>query len=150
VIVGDGPARPELEQLLPGAAFLGFCSGNALATAYASSDILLMPSTTETFGNVTLEAMASGLAPVCAAQGGACGLVQDGITGLLTRPRDSGDLLEKALDLLENAGKRAAIADQALQFARMQTWERIFDELFADYEEVIRDYRARHRRRAAA
>ncbi len=148
VVAGDGPARKELEGLMPGAVFLGFQSGTALSTAYASSDILIMPSTTETFGNVTIEAMASGLAPVCAAEGGACGLVQNGVTGLLTRPRDPADLMEKILGLLKHPGQRAAIADQALQFARMQTWDRIFDELICDYEEVVAGFRRGHRKAA--
>jgi len=144
VIVGDGPAREELEHILPDAIFLGYQSGVSLSEAYASSDIFLMPSTTETFGNVTVEAMASGMAPVCAAEGGACGLVQDGSTGLLARPRDAADFAEKTLMLVEQPGKRAEIADQALQFARRQTWDHIFDELIANYNDVLREYRNNH------
>ncbi len=151
-IVGDGPIRGELEQMMPGARFLGYRSGEALATAYASSDVFVMPSTTETFGNVTLEAMASGIAPVCANAGGARGIIQPGVTGLLADPGDAQDLAEKLVLLLDNPGKRAELADQALRFARQQTWERIFDELFADYHTVIHEYRtalSKRRRKAA-
>ncbi|MGA9121040.1 MAG: glycosyltransferase family 1 protein [Bacteroidota bacterium] len=151
-IVGDGPVRSELEQMMPEARFLGYQAGEALATSYASSDLFVMPSTTETFGNVTLEAMASGIAPVCANAGGARGIIRPGITGLLAEPGDPRDLAEKLLSLIDNPGKRAELADQALRFARQQTWERIFDELFEDYHRVIRSYERANvtRRRKAA
>ncbi len=141
VLAGDGPIRRELQQLMPDAVFLGHQEGLSLSTAYASSDIFVFPSSTETFGNVTLEAMASGLAPVCVREGGACGVVQEGVTGLLAQPRDAADLAEKVTFLLDHPGQRAEIADRALRFARLQTWDRIFDELFEDYEEVLRDFR---------
>lgn len=152
VVVGDGPARDELRRMMPGARFLGHQSGESLAAAYASSDIFVMPSTTETFGNVTLEAMASGTAPVCANAGGASGIIQQGITGLLAAPGDATDLAANIAVLLDNPGKRAEIADQALRFARQQTWERIFDELFADYRNVIREHHSAQlkRKRKAA
>ena len=140
-MVGDGPIREELEQLMPGARFLGYKSGEDLATAYASSDLFVMPSTTETFGNVTLEAMASGVAPVCANAGGASGIIQPGVTGLLADPGEPGDLAMKVLSLIDHPGRRAEYADQALRFARQQTWERIFDEMFEDYRAVVDAYR---------
>jgi phosphatidylinositol alpha 1,6-mannosyltransferase len=150
-VVGDGPVRSELEQLMPGARFLGHQSGEQLATSYASSDLFVMPSTTETFGNVTLEAMASGVAPVCANAGGARGIIQPGVTGLLAAPGDARDLADKVLSLIDNPGKRAELADQALRYARQQGWDGIFDELFEDYHRVIRTYRSHtaHRRKAA-
>ncbi len=151
-LVGDGPIKDELMQMMPGARFLGYRAGEALATAYASGDVFVMPSTTETFGNVTLEAMASGIAPVCANAGGASGIIQPGVTGLLCEPGDAGDLAASILTLLDHPGKRAELADQALRFARQQTWERIFDELFTDYRTVIHEYRSTHlkRKRKAA
>jgi len=144
VIVGDGPIRDELRQMMPDAKFLGYRSGEELATVYASSDLFVFPSTTETFGNVTLEAMASGLTPVCVREGGASGVVQDGITGLLARPRDAADLAAKIEMLLDNPGMRSALADRALRFARLQTWNRIFGDLFEDYDEVLREFRHIH------
>src|SRR4026209_1574571 len=65
LIVGDGPERARLQSLCPSAVFAGFLNGEVLACAYASSDIFFFPSATESFGNVTLEAMASGLPAVC-------------------------------------------------------------------------------------
>jgi glycosyltransferase involved in cell wall biosynthesis len=125
---------------MPEAIFLGHQSGMELSTTYASSDILTFPSTTETFGNVVLEAMASGVVPICAAEGGASGSIIDRHTGLVTPPRDAMQLARAIEDLADHPGKRAAMADQALQYVRKQTWGRIFDDLFADYDEIIADF----------
>ncbi|MFW5973421.1 MAG: glycosyltransferase family 4 protein, partial [Bacteroidota bacterium] len=88
LIVGDGPARADLAELLPEAVFTGYLEGEDLATAYASTDVFLFPSDTETFGNATLEAMASGTPPVCAEATGSRSLVNHGETGLLVRTDD--------------------------------------------------------------
>jgi glycosyltransferase involved in cell wall biosynthesis len=147
VLVGDGPAGPELKELMPEALFLGYRSGVELSTAYASSDMFVFPSTTETFGNVVLEAMASGLVPVCARQGGSAGIIQHGVTGLLTVPRDAADLASSIRHLLDHPGRRAEMADQAVRFARQQTWERIFDQLFEDYAAVLHEFHESYPRR---
>src|SRR6185503_4110875 len=94
VIVGDGPERSRLEEALPNAVFTGHLKGEALATAYASSDIFLFPSDTETFGNVTLEALSSGLPAVVANATGSNDLVEDGMNGFLARPRDPASFFE--------------------------------------------------------
>jgi glycosyltransferase involved in cell wall biosynthesis len=152
ILVGDGPVRNDLERLMPRAVFLGHQSGDALATAYASSDLFVFPSTTETFGNVTLEAMASGIPPICVREGGAYGVITEGVTGLVAKPRDAADLAARINLLIEEPGRRAELGDQALTFARRQTWERIFDRLFAGYEDVVNHHvgRRRHRHRRAA
>jgi len=136
VLAGDGPVRPELQAMMPRAVFLGQLSGGELAAAYASSDVFVFPSTTETFGNVTLEAMASGIPPVCAREGGAYGFVRSGATGLLTEPRDGADLAAKIAYLLDRPEERAAMGRAAVEFAAAQTWERIFDRLFAGYVDL--------------
>lgn len=136
VLAGDGPIRSELEQLMPGALFLGQLSGEDLSRAYASSDVFVFPSTTETFGNVTLEAMASGIPPVCAREGGAWGFVKSGTTGLLAEPRDSLDLARQVEQLLDRPDRRRAMGHAALDFARQQSWDRIVDRLLASYSEV--------------
>ena len=140
VLVGDGPIRSELEQLMPGAKFLGYKSGNELSTIYASSDIFVFPSTTETFGNVTLEAMASGLPPICVREGGAYGIIKQGKNGLIAEPRDPRDLSQKINLLLDVPELRNDISERAIQFAYDQSWENIFERLFASYQEVIRNY----------
>ncbi len=146
VLAGDGPVRDELRQLMPGAIFLGQQSGIDLSTSYASSDLFVFPSTTETFGNVTLEAMASGLMPICANQGGPAGIIQQGVTGLLAKPRDPEDLAERIAYALDQPGKRIEMADQALRYARRQAWDRIFEAQFDDYRDVIAGFNRRHSR----
>ncbi len=86
LIIGEGPARGWLENRLPGAVFTGHLAGDALAAAVAGMDVLLFPSVTETFGNVTLEAMACGVPVVAAAATGSESLVDDRVTGRLIRP----------------------------------------------------------------
>jgi phosphatidylinositol alpha 1,6-mannosyltransferase len=133
VVAGDGPVRAEIAALMPKAVFLGMLSGNALSRAYASSDVFVFPSTTETFGNVTLEAMASGVVPVCAAEGGAAGFVRSGATGLLAEPRDGVDFAHHIETMISRPEERQRMASSALEFARRQSWDRIFDRLFASY-----------------
>jgi glycosyltransferase involved in cell wall biosynthesis len=86
VVIGEGPARQWFEDNLPGACFLGFQSGDDLGRALASADVMFNPSITETFGNVTLEAMASGLPVVAASATGSTSLVEDGVSGILVAP----------------------------------------------------------------
>jgi glycosyltransferase involved in cell wall biosynthesis len=140
-LAGDGPAREELRQMMPEALFLGHQAGENLSRAYASSDIFIFPSTTETFGNVTLEAMASGLPPVCAREGGAYGFIEPGVTGLLAAPRNPDDLAKQVEYLLRHPERRKDMGRAACTFAQEQRWEKIFQRLFESYEEVIEGYR---------
>jgi len=140
VLAGDGPIRFELEKLMPEALFLGYQQGKDLSTAYASSDILVFPSTTETFGNVSLEAMASGIPPICAREGGAYGIINEGNTGLIAEPRNPDSLAEKINFLLDNPEIRTDIAEKAYHFAQTQSWDNIFKKLFESYQKVIDNY----------
>jgi len=149
VIVGDGHARQELETMMPGAHFLGYQSGRILSESFASADMFVFPSTTETFGLVTLEAMASGLAPVAAKVGGAVEIIQEGSSGLFAEPLSSSDLTRKVEWLLDNPNHRKVIADHALARAQEYRWERILDQLFESYSEVIEEFRLRRFPRAA-
>ena len=89
LVIGDGPARGWFEANLPGAIFAGFKTGDGLGQALASGDVFFNPSVTETFGNVTLEAMASGLPVVAAGATGSASLVADSVTGRLVAPSGS-------------------------------------------------------------
>jgi glycosyltransferase involved in cell wall biosynthesis len=148
-LAGDGPIRGELEAAMPDAKFLGHLVATELSTAYASSDIFVFPSTTETFGNVMLEAMASAVPPICSREGGACGVVEDGVTGFVTAPRDAADITARVEFLLDHPDRRAEMARSALAYARSQRWEAIFSRLFAAYDAVIRDFQQQERRKAA-
>jgi glycosyltransferase involved in cell wall biosynthesis len=140
VIVGDGPIKNELERLMPEAKFLGYKSGKELAEIYASSDMFVFPSTTETFGNVVLEAMASGIPPICSNEGGAYGVIEDGINGLITKPRDPEDLAEKIRILLDSPDFRTQLKENALNFASEQTWDNIIERLVLSYQRIITKY----------
>jgi glycosyltransferase involved in cell wall biosynthesis len=143
VIVGDGHARAEFEPLVPGAHFLGYQSGPALSESFASADLFVFPSTTETFGLVTLEAMASGLVPVAANAGGAAEIIVDGTSGLLARPLDAIDLAAKLESLLDNPARRSALSHEAEMRSRQYLWSDILCRLFHYYEEVILEQHAR-------
>jgi len=96
LVVGDGPARGWFEEALPGGIFGGFKTGEALGSALASGDIFFNPSITETFGNVTLEAMACGLPVVAASATGAASIVADGETGqLVPAGKDTQETAER-------------------------------------------------------
>jgi len=136
VVAGDGPARKELESLMPGAIFFGHIDGLKFSQVYASADIFLFPSTTETFGNVTIEAMASGLVPVVADAGGSKSLVIDKENGFLTRPRDYKDVAEKVSILLDNDQLREEMRKTALKFSKDFTWEKVFDKCSKIYQEL--------------
>ena len=111
MLVGDGPERHAVEGALPGALITGFLAGEELAAAYASSDIFVFPSDSETFGNVTLEAMACGLpTTICADATGSRSLVAEGETGFLVDP-DRGDLFaEKVAVLIGDPERRVSMA----------------------------------------
>jgi phosphatidylinositol alpha 1,6-mannosyltransferase len=143
VIVGDGNARIEFEQMMPGAHFLGYQTGVTLAESFASADIFIFPSTTETFGLVTLEAMASGLTPVAAKMGGAIEIIEEGISGLLAKPLDGADLAQKVEWLLDHPNYRQTMGEQAHRRAQEYRWESILNRLFNMYEDIIRQAKER-------
>ncbi|MGK2962083.1 MAG: glycosyltransferase family 4 protein [Gemmatimonadaceae bacterium] len=136
LIVGDGPERESLARAIPGAIFEGQLRGEALATAYASSDVFLFPSETETFGNVTLEAMSSGLPAVVADATGSNTLVQHDITGFLAPPRDSSSFLEHVTSLIRDPALRSRIGTAARNSAENYEWSRILAQIAGYYEEL--------------
>jgi phosphatidylinositol alpha 1,6-mannosyltransferase len=137
VLVGDGPMRGELEKGLPEAHFAGHQEGAALARWYASADLFVFPSTTETFGNVVLEALASGLPAVVADRGGQLDLVEDGANGLVTRSDDPDHLAEQITRLLGDGELRGRMAEGARRSAEGRSWQAINDGLVAEYEALI-------------
>jgi phosphatidylinositol alpha 1,6-mannosyltransferase len=141
VLVGDGPMRAELEQALPDAHFAGHQSGEALARWYASGDVFVFPSTTETFGNVVLEAQASGLPTVVVDRGGPPDLVAPGETGFIARANQPADLAEKCERLLRDAAERARMGRQARDAARERDWSAINGRLTESYRRVIDRHR---------
>ena len=137
MIVGDGPARQELEERLKDTLFLGHQSGEDLATAYASSDVFLFPSETETFGNVTLEAMASGVTPVCANATGSRSLIRDGVTGFLAQPRNEDAFYNHVERLVLDADLRSKMGQLSLKRAQEYDWPVILEKMNTYYNGVI-------------
>lgn len=125
IIVGDGPKRASLEASLPEAIFCGVQSGEALATHYASGDVFLFPSLTETFGNVVLEALASGLGVVAYDQAAAGLHIRHGYNGMLAMPGDEYAWTEAASWLLEEPETLRTIRLNARQHAGRQGWPSI-------------------------
>jgi glycosyltransferase involved in cell wall biosynthesis len=138
LVVGKGPAREWFERRLPNVVFAGFLEGTDLGRAVASMDILFNPSVTETFGNVTLEAMATGLPVVAASATGSESLVENRLTGRLIRP----GAVEAFADALahycqdEAARKDAGLA--GLEASRRYGWDEVNQELVEAYWRVIR------------
>jgi glycosyltransferase involved in cell wall biosynthesis len=136
LIVGDGPERKRLESSLPAAIFEGHLTGEDLAVAYASSDIFLFPSETETFGNVTLEALASGLPAVVANATGSNALVTDSVNGFLVEPRNSAAFLERVEQLVNEGELRARMGTAARKSAESYDWSAVLDQIAGYYEEI--------------
>lgn len=134
LFVGDGPERAFLEREVASARFEGFLSGEDLATAYASSDIFVFPSDTETFGNVTLEAMASGLPTVCADATGSRSLVQAGVTGYLAEVGDAEGLYRAVAELAGDPERRRAMGAAARARSLQFSWDRAMEGLLVRYE----------------
>lgn len=137
MIVGDGPAKNELQLMMKDAVFTGFLGGEDLARAYASSDVFFFPSDTETFGNVTLEAMSSGLPSVVANATGSKSLVEHGINGLLCPPKKTVLFAEAINQLIDNPEERQKMSKVARQKAIPYSWEQVNDGLISNYYEAL-------------
>jgi glycosyltransferase involved in cell wall biosynthesis len=143
VLVGEGLLFESIKALqIPGVHLPGYLHGIELATAYASADIFAFPSTTETFGNVLLEAMSSGSAPVVAAAGGVLDYAVDGRNALLCEPDDTASFTSQLARLLSDEPLRATLAEGARQTAVTRRWDAIYDQLLCDYREAIEEREA--------
>jgi glycosyltransferase involved in cell wall biosynthesis len=138
VIAGDGPARRGLELTAPaGTRFVGELTGERLAELYASADIFCFPSTTDTFGQVILEAGASGLPVVAAEAGGAGEIVVPGRTGLLVPPEQTQPFASALLQLLAEADLRALLARGGREAASARTWPEAIADLGRTYRRLL-------------
>lgn len=139
VLVGDGPARKWLQSECPDAHFAGMRSGEDLAAHYASGDLFIFPSLTETFGNVTPEAMASGL-PVLAYNYAAAGaLIRSGHNGVLARFGDTRDLVERAARLVQDQATLRQMGLRARETACAIGWERIVEQVESVFISTINE-----------
>lgn len=131
VIVGDGPQWATLQEQLPDAVFCGPQRGAALADHYACGDIFLFPSLTETFGNVVLEALASGLGVVAYDEAGAAQHIRHGHNGALAMPGDAEGFIDAACWLLEDRETLRRVRLNARQHASRQGWQAIIEQFEA-------------------
>jgi glycosyltransferase involved in cell wall biosynthesis len=127
VWVGDGPARAELERRCPQHFFAGMRVGEDLASHYASGDLFLFPSLTETFGNVTLEAMASGLGLIAYDYAAAAEHLGSGESGLLVAPGDEAAFIAAARVLATDPSLLARLRGRAREAVALLDWEHISD-----------------------
>jgi phosphatidylinositol alpha 1,6-mannosyltransferase len=138
LVIGEGPAGPWFkERLGERAIFVGHQEGEGLARALASSDVLLNPSITETFGNVTLESMACALPVVAAVATGATSLVRDGATGILVEPGDTDAFADALESYARDPGLRRRHGEAGLAFARTMDWDMINAAVLKVYQRVI-------------
>jgi glycosyltransferase involved in cell wall biosynthesis len=129
VLVGDGPQRAELAKRYLGHIFAGMRHGEDLAAHYAAGDVFLFPSLTETFGNVTLEAMASGLAVVAYDYAGAREHIQHGETGMLAAYGDARAFTDAAIQVARDHALRERIRHGARATASRVDWAVVVDDL---------------------
>jgi glycosyltransferase involved in cell wall biosynthesis len=134
MIVGHGAEEAWLRERLPGAEFTGVLRGEALARAYANMDLFVFPSHTDTFGNVVLEALASGVPAVVTPHGGPKSIVRDGVTGRIVPDR----LFAPAIaELLSDPGRHAAMRQAARTYAETASWDAVFDGVYRGYQTTL-------------
>lgn len=131
-LVGDGPYLSELRKQLPTACFTGYLRGEKLATAYASADIFAFPSTTDTFGNVVIEAQASGLPTVVSDEGGPKELVEHDVDGLITKSRDLRAFTEALRKLVLNVELRRTMGERGRQKVQNRNWANAFERFWSN------------------
>ena len=136
VVVGDGPYRTALQAQCPDAVFAGFRTGTDLAQHYASADVFLFPSLTETFGNVTLEALSSGLPVVAFEHAAAKELIVSEMHGLLAHPSDPMQFISHALQVATNAALRQHMQRHVRDRATEMGWSAIMERLEGVYQSL--------------
>jgi phosphatidylinositol alpha 1,6-mannosyltransferase len=134
LIVGHGGEEAWLRERLARAEFTGVLRGAELARAYANMDAFVFPSHTDTFGNVVLEALASGVPAIVTPDGGPARIVRDGKTGFI---RADGDFAAAIADLAADATIHTAMRERARQYALSASWDAVFEDVYARYATVL-------------
>ena len=137
VFVGDGPLRKSLQEACPQAIFAGIKTGSELAAHYASGDVFLFPSLTDTFGNVVPEALASGLAVLSYAVAAAANLITPGRNGALVQPGEELDFIHTAVDLAVDSDKRTALRRVAPASVAHMSWMAVADNFITTLRAVM-------------
>jgi len=138
IVVGDGVAASEIKSLMPRAYFLGKQPQEELAAIYASSDVFVFPSVSETYGNVVVEAMACGLPCVVANGGGSKSFVTNGVNGYSVSPYEARAYLEKVDLLLQYPAHYIAVKAAGIQYTADLSWDRLVDRFYKQLERLRR------------
>lgn len=144
IFVGDGPETVALQRLCPDATFVGTKRGKDLAEHYASADLFVFPSLTETFGNVTLEAMASGLCVVAYDHAAAGQLIINSQNGLLLTPNDEAGFIAATKEIVHDATSRAAMRNLARETALKNSWNIILSRTEEIFRSLVQINSAKH------
>lgn len=136
LVAGDGIARKACEERMPEAFFLGHKDHQELAVIYASADIFLFPSVSETYGNVVLEAMASGIPCVIADGGGSADFINHRVNGFKCDPYNAGDYAEKIEILLSDKTLRDRFITEGLALSRSCSWDQLVNIYFDDLKKL--------------
>ena len=144
VLVGDGPERAKLAARCPGAVFSGQRAGDDLAAHYASADLFLFPSLTETFGNVTPEALASGLPVLAYDHAAAAQLVQPGVNGALVCPHDAAGFVRQAVAWAADPRAARSMGAAARRTALSLEWGRIVSQIEAVFRSAMAEHHHDH------
>jgi glycosyltransferase involved in cell wall biosynthesis len=134
LIVGHGAEEAWLRRRLPRAEFTGVLKGEELSTAYANMDLFIFPSHTDTFGNVVLEALASGVPAIVTPDGGPCTIVRNGQTGCVVPDEQ---FAAAVADILADPVKHAAMREDARAYALTASWDSVFEDVYAAYETIL-------------
>jgi glycosyltransferase involved in cell wall biosynthesis len=134
LIVGHGGEESWLRERLPRAEFTGVLRGTELARAYANMDVFVFPSHTDTFGNVVLEALASGVPAIVTPDGGPARIVRDGDTGFI---RGDQDFAAAIAGLASGAVAHKAMRERARQYALSASWDAVFESVCAQYVALL-------------
>ncbi len=134
LVVGHGGDESWLRERLHRAEFTGVLRGEALAAAYANMDLFVFPSHTDTFGNVVLEALASGVPAIVTPHGGPRMIVRDGETGRIV---PDGDFAPAIAEILADPGRHAAMRQAARAYALTASWDSVFESVYAAYASIL-------------
>lgn len=134
MIVGHGAEEAWLREHLPRAVFTGVLKGEDLAAAYADMDLFVFPSHTDTFGNVVLEALASGVPAIVTPDGGPCTIVRNGVTGCIASDESFASAIA---GILASPDQHARMRNAARAYALTASWDSVFDGVYAAYQSVL-------------
>jgi len=146
VLLGKGPMENELKERMPDALFPGYLTGEDLSRSYASGDIFIFPSTTETFGNVVQEAISSGLPAVVSDIGGCKEIVEDSKAGFVCEANNTDEFHDAILKLIDDKAEKNRLVENGLEWSRKRTWKSINGRLIDTFNELIEEKDANRER----